>query len=643
MVCGDSHTATHGAFGALAFGIGTSEVEHVLATQCLVTKRSMNMGIHVDGALLPGVSSKDVILHIIGVIGTAGATGTVVEYLGSAIRSLSMEARMSLSNMSIEAGARAGMIAPDIKTFEYLKGKPLSPKGREWDLAVQYWSSLSTDDGAKYDKEIFINSADISPTLTWGTSPEDVVPITSVVPNPNDFNGVKRAGVERALDYMGLQPGTPMQDIEVDKVFIGSCTNSRLEDLRLAARIVKGRKIASNIKQAMVVPGSGLVKERAEAEGLHNIFLEAGFEWREAGCSMCLGMNPDLLLPRERCASTSNRNFEGRQGVFGRTHLMSPAMAAAAAIRGKLADVRDFLNDKEFKPSVPIEVIPQSDNQIEDDSAEYLDDTEEGEDLEKLTDIPTDTAENTKSTPTYSNIGKSKFTTLRGIAAPLEKSNVDTDAIIPKQFLKNIKRTGFADALFFPLRYNEDGSEIPEFVLNQQPYRHSKILVVTGPNFGCGSSREHAPWALLDFGIKAIIAPSYADIFFNNTFKNGMLPVIINDETKLKNIAAEAKAGREIEVDLVNLLVKDFCGNALAEFEVEEFRRHCLLEGLDEIDLTIQMEEDISKFEQKKKMKMPWLDGKGYMKGNEVGSRKIGPVDAHKLIDLQGKTGSLQW
>ena len=342
IVCGDSHTATHGAFGALAFGIGTSEVEHVLATQCLVTKKSFNMAIHVNGALPPGVSSKDVILHIIGIIGTAGATGSVIEYLGSTIQSFSMEARMSLSNMSIEAGARAGMIAPDQVTFDYLRGRPLSPRGKNWESALKYWSSLVSDDGAIYDKEIFVDAAEISPTVSWGTSPEDVVPITSVVPDPENFEGNKRKSAKHALDYMGLEPGTPMQDIQIDKVFIGSCTNSRLEDLRIAARIVKGKKIAPNVKEALIVPGSGLVKEQAESEDLDRIFLDAGFQWREAGCSMCLGMNPDMLLPRERCASTSNRNFEGRQGVLGRTHLMSPAMAAASAIKGRLADVRDF-------------------------------------------------------------------------------------------------------------------------------------------------------------------------------------------------------------------------------------------------------------------------------------------------------------
>ncbi|KAJ3040241.1 3-isopropylmalate dehydratase, partial [Rhizophlyctis rosea] len=345
VVCGDSHTSTHGAFGALAFGIGTSEVEHVLATQTLLQKRSKNMRIAVNGDLPEGCNSKDIVLHIIGIIGTAGGTGAVIEFCGSTIEVLSMEARMSICNMSIEAGARAGMIAPDDITFEYLKGRPLSPKGEQWEKAVAYWRSLRSDPGAKYDIEVEIDARDISPTLTWGTSPQDVVAITGVVPDPAKLSDpVKRAGMQRALDYMGLTPNTKMTDIPVDKVFIGSCTNSRIEDLRSAARIAQGRQVAPNV-QAMVVPGSGLVKKQAEAEGLDQIFRDAGFDWREAGCSMCLGMNPDQLTPHERCASTSNRNFEGRQGPKGRTHLMSPAMAAAAAVTGKLADVREILKE----------------------------------------------------------------------------------------------------------------------------------------------------------------------------------------------------------------------------------------------------------------------------------------------------------
>lgn len=340
LVCGDSHTSTHGALGALAFGIGTSEIEHVLATQCHVMKKSKTMRVALDGALGAGVTSKDLALEVIGTIGTAGATGHAVEYTGAAVRALSVEARMSLCNMTIEAGARTGMVAPDDTTFAYLKGKPMAPMGEQWDRAVTYWRTLASDADAAYDSELKIDASKIAPRVTWGTSPEDSLPITSAVPSPADYkNADKRAAVERSLAYMGLTPGTRLADIKIDRVFIGSCTNSRIEDLRAAAAVAKGRKLASHVR-AMVVPGSGLVKRQAEAEGLDRVFQDAGFEWREPGCSMCVGMNPDRLEPGERCASTSNRNFEGRQGKGGRTHLVSPAMAAAAAVTGRLTDVR---------------------------------------------------------------------------------------------------------------------------------------------------------------------------------------------------------------------------------------------------------------------------------------------------------------
>jgi len=342
IVCGDSHTATHGAFGALAFGIGTSEVEHVLATQTLIQTRAKNMLIKVDGELSKGCTAKDIVLAIIGKIGTAGGTGYVVEYAGSAIEALSMEGRMTVCNMTIEAGARAGLIAPDEKTFNYIKGRPKAPKGAQWDMAVSYWRTLKSDEGAHFDAVVELDASAIAPEVTWGTSPEDVVEITGVTPDPaNESDPARKAKIERSLNYMGLAPNTKMTDVAIDRVFIGSCTNGRIEDLRAAAAIAKGRKVASTVN-AMVVPGSGLVKEQAEQEGLDKIFIEAGFEWREPGCSMCLAMNADKLAPGERCASTSNRNFEGRQGKGGRTHLLSPAMAAAAAIAGTLADVRDY-------------------------------------------------------------------------------------------------------------------------------------------------------------------------------------------------------------------------------------------------------------------------------------------------------------
>ncbi|KAL9131548.1 MAG: hypothetical protein Q9217_000562 [Psora testacea] len=637
VVCGDSHTSTHGAFGALAFGIGTSEVEHVLATQTLITKRSKNMRVQVDGALAPGVSSKDIILHVIGVIGTAGGTGAVIEFCGSAIRGLSMEGRLSICNMSIEAGARAGMIAPDETTFKYLEGRPLAPRvdSVEWKKATRYWSSLGSDPGANYDRDIFINAHDIIPTVSWGTSPQDVVPITGVVPNPDDFpTEAAKIAARRALEYMGLAPGTRMEDIELDKIFIGSCTNARIEDLRAAARIVEGKIIAPNLKRAMIVPGSGLVKKQAESENLDKIFINAGFEWREAGCSMCLGMNPDTLSPKERCASTSNRNFEGRQGSGGRTHLMSPVMAAAAALRGKLADVRKLTNRNATpaKASPKLELTPEP---------SYID---AKDDMDRLLDIPEANQPITNSDTASSSGGQPKFTTVKGIAAPMEMSNVDTDAIIPKQFLKTIKRTGLGSALFYALRFNEDGSEKADFVLNKEPYRNAKILVVTGPNFGCGSSREHAPWALLDFGITCIIASSFADIFFNNTFKNGMLPLVIEDQSKLEKVAAEARAGREIEIDLINQQVKDTSGNKLAGFSVEEFRKHCLVNGLDDIGLTMQMESKIKKFECRRTAETPWLNGSGYLKrGERVGPTNIEAAPALKINRGQDINQPLEW
>ena len=642
VVCGDSHTSTHGAFGALAFGIGTSEVEHVLATQTLITRRSKNMRVQVDGPLAPGVSSKDIILHVIGKIGTAGGTGHVIEYCGSAIRALSMEARMSICNMSIEGGARAGMVAPDETTFEYLKDRPLAPTygTPEWDKAVRYWSTLRSDPDAKYDLEVFIDSKDIAPTVSWGTSPQDVIPITGVVPGPDDFREQsKKAACERALEYMGLTPGTPMQDIVLDKIFIGSCTNSRIEDLRTASRIVDGKKIAPNLKRAMVVPGSGLIKKQAEDEGLDKIFIDAGFEWREAGCSMCLGMNPDILSPQERCASTSNRNFEGRQGAGGRTHLVSPAMAAAAALVGKLADVRKVASPSQF---TPVKAEPKV------NLDPVVDDPVTDEDLDRILDVPE--GENSQGNTVSSGgpvggTGMPPFTQLKGIAAPMDRHNIDTDAIIPKQFLKTIKRSGLGSALFHAWRYDpSSGSEQKDFVLNHEPYRKAKILVASD-NFGCGSSREHAPWALLDFGIVCVIAPSFGDIFFNNTFKNGMLPIAITDSAAHAKIMEEAKAGHEIEVDLPNQLIKAANGNELAQFEVDGFRKHCLVNGLDDIGLTMEMADKISAFERKRTEITPWLDGSGYLKrrGQGQGPVKVEAVDVPKTNRGEVKGEPLEW
>ncbi|KAG6886056.1 hypothetical protein C0993_004046 [Termitomyces sp. T159_Od127] len=605
-VCGDSHTSTHGAFGSLAFGIGTSEVEHVLATQTLLQKKSKNMRITVDGDLLEGVTSKDVVLHIIGVIGTAGGTNCIIEYAGSVFRGFSMEARMSVCNMSIEAGARAGMVAPDEVTFQYLKDRPLAPKGEAWDRAVEYWKTLKTDDGAKFDIEINIPASDIIPTVTWGTSPQDVVPITGSVPDPSTISDeVKRASAERSLAYMGLIPNTPMEEIAVQKVFIGSCTNSRIEDLRSAARIVLAAgpdaKVAPNV-HAMIVPGSGLVKQHAEAEALDVLFKRAGFDWREAGCSMCLGMNPDQLAPGERCASTSNRNFEGRQGSGGRTHLLSPAMAAAAALTGKLTDVRKFLG-----PAAEAKIATAPKLKLA-SAFDFLDAPQAPPAPQPHHNQPMASASlPTKDLPS----GVEKFTVIKGIAAPLHIENVDTDMIIPKQFLKTLKRTGLANALFYTLRKDPLTGKDTDFVLNRKPYDKARILVVTGKNFGCGSSREHAPWSLNDFGIRCIIAPSFADIFKNNSMQNGMLPVVLPQED-CRALAEDAEAGLELEVDLEKQEVRRPNGKAPISFVTDAFRRHCLLNGLDDIALTMQKGDAIEEFEQKRSQQWPWLDGFGY-------------------------------
>ncbi len=453
------------------------------------------MRIQVDGgADLPtGITSKDLVLHICGLIGTAGGTGHVVEFCGDAMAGLSMEGRMTVCNMTIEAGARAGMIAPDQTTFDYIYGRPMAPApGPAWDQALEYWSTLPSDNGAVYDTEVSFSAFDVAPQVTWGTSPEDVLPVTGRVPDPADLESQgDHAGADamrRALDYMGLSPGVALEDLGVDKVFIGSCTNSRIEDLRAVADVVRAapegaRAVAPHV-EAMVVPGSGLVKMMAEDEGIDKVLESAGFQWREPGCSMCLAMNDDKLASGERCASTSNRNFEGRQGSGGRTHLVSPAMAAAAALTGRLTDVRKFAKQQ---------------------ARSY-------------------------ATATRPSAGMAPFTSAQGVPAPLRLQNVDTDMIIPAEHLKTIKRSGLGVHAFSRLRYNpEDGSEREDFVLNQTAYRGSPILIA-GDNFGCGSSREHAPWALLDMGIKCIISTSFADIFFNNCFKNGVLPIRVEQD-----------------------------------------------------------------------------------------------------------------
>lgn len=627
VVCGDSHTSTHGAFGALAFGIGTSEVEHVLATQTLIQAKSKNMRIQVNGTLSEGVTSKDLVLHVIGVIGTAGGTGCVIEFAGKAIEDLSMEARMSICNMSIEAGARAGMIKPDQTTFDYLKGRPLAPKGDKWEKAVAYWKTLYSDDGAKFDYDIQIDAADIVPTITWGNSPQDALPITGKVPDPTKvLDPIKKAAIERALNYQGLVPNTPLMDIKIDKAFIGSCTNARIEDLRAAAKVAKGHKKAANVKEVLVVPGSGLIKKQAEKEGLDKIFKDAGFLWREAGCSMCLGMNPDILAPEERCASTSNRNFEGRQGARSRTHLMSPAMAAAAAIKGHFTDIRDFEFRKTDEPAVQISA--EEDKALQDATYEHEKEPiadSPGAEEERINDIPEEPKN--KKQKAEGGVGMAQFTVLEGITAPLDKTNVDTDAIIPKQFLKTIKRTGLKDGLFYEWRFKKDpqtGKDIEtDFVLNIEPFRHAETLVITGDNFGCGSSREHAPWALKDFGIKCMIAPSFGDIFYNNSCKNGLLPIRVPQEEIVSKLFPLAKEGKKLTIDLPQQQIKNSeTGEVLIEhFEIEEFRKHCLVNGLDDIGLTLQKEEYIKSYEERRKDKFSFFEG---------GSKLLKPIKGSK-------------
>ncbi|GMM31475.1 3-isopropylmalate dehydratase [Martiniozyma asiatica (nom. inval.)] len=625
VVCGDSHTSTHGAFGSLAFGIGTSEVEHVLATQTLIHAKSKNMLIRIDGELADGITSKDLVLHVIGVIGTAGGTGCVIEFAGKAIRDLSMEARMSICNMAIEAGARAGMIAPDEITFDYIKGRPLTPSGAEWEKALSYWRTLYSDEGAKFDKEVIIKAEDIVPTITWGNSPQDALPITAKVPDPNNFSDpIAKSGVEAALEYMGLEPNTPLQDLKVDKVFIGSCTNSRIEDLREAAKVVRGHKKAENVKLALVVPGSGLVKKQAEREGLHKIFESAGFEWREAGCSMCLGMNPDILDPYERCASTSNRNFRGRQGALSRTHLMSPAMAAAAGIAGHFVDIRSFVYNEDGAQA-QLSLDSDEDKELQDAVYEHQKaplaegETEEEAQQDEINDIPPTTKQ------VEGTMGMEKFLTLSSVAAPMAKANIDTDAIIPKQFLKTIKRTGLSKGLFYEARFTkgEEGEDVAtDFVLNVAPFNKSQIICCSGPNFGCGSSREHAPWALKDFGIRSIIAPSFGDIFYNNSFKNGLLPIRIDQEIIESKLMPIAESQGELTVDLPNQQILGPNGEVLVDhFEVEAFRKHCLVNGLDDIGITLTKEEYIQKYEKNRKNKFSFI---------ETGCAKIIPVRGTK-------------
>ena len=530
IVCGDSHTSTHGAFGALAFGIGTSEVEHVLATQTLRQTRPKTMAVEVNGRLGPGVTAKDVILAIINEIGVHGGIGHVIEYRGDVIRELSMEGRMTICNMSIEAGARAGLIAPDETTFLYMKGRPQVPSGDAWDEALERWRALPTDPDAVFDRVVELDGNRIMPHVTWGTNPAQSVTVDGRVPDPEHVPEDQKESVRRALAYMALTPGTPISEITIDRVFLGSCTNGRIEDLRAAAAVIAGKQVAPGVK-AMVVPGSGLVKRQAEEEGLADIFMTAGFEWRDAGCSMCLGMNPDILQPGERCASTSNRNFEGRQGPGGRTHLVSPEMAGRGCHR------------RAFRRRPRGEAMRQ-------------------------------------------------MPVVTGRAIPLRRANVDTDQIIPAKHLKRIERTGYGPFAFEAWRQD------PDFILNDPAYKGAKIMI-TGPNFGSGSSREHAVWALDGLGIEALIGASFADIFKSNCFQGGILTVEL-PETDVDYLMSlcESNPKTEIVIDLPAEEVRLGDGSWTRRFEIDPFRKYRLHRGLDDISMTLEYEPDITAFEQ---------------------------------------------
>ena len=560
----------------------------MLATQTLLQKPSKNMRITIDGALGDGVTSKDIILHIIGVIGTAGGNGSVIEFAGEAIRSLSMEARMSICNMAIEGGARAGMIAPDEVTFEYLKGRPMAPP------ATPGTAPSSTGDPSPPTRTLPTIARSSSRRLTSNPPRRGVRPrktssaslassrtrriSTRHAVNPCNARSI--TWVSRRARRCKTSPSTRCSSVRAptvaSKTFAPSRPSPRAERWRTACT-------------PMVVPGSGIVKEQAEAEGLDVILKEAGFDWREPGCSMCLAMNPDKLLPGERCASTSNRNFEGRQGNGGRTHLVSPAMAAAAAVTGKLTDVRTLGSGAGLTGD-------DAPGKLE--SKDFLSDA--------LVVAPAPTKKDGGATGAG---GMAKFTTMKGVAAAMELQNIDTDMIIPKQFLKTIKRTGLGVSAFYEMRYDEQGNERPDFVLNRAPYRDASILVA-GNNFGCGSSREHAPWAINDFGIKCIISTAFADIFFNNCFKNAMLPIVL-DEPTVNALMADANAEQELEIDLPNQVIIRANGEKIP-FEVDAFRKHCLINGLDDIGLTMQQDADISSFEAKRSDLYPWLNGAGY-------------------------------
>ena len=542
IVCGDSHTSTHGALGALAFGIGTSEVEHVLATQTLPQARPKTMAITVDGALPEGVTAKDLILAIIAKIGTGGGQGYVLEYRGPAIRALTMAGRLTVCNMSIEAGARAGLVAPDDVTFAYLEGRPHAPSGAAWEAALDYWRTLPTDADATFDNEVVLDAATLSPYVTWGTNPGQALPLASSVPDPGSFaDPAARVAAERALTYMDLKPGTALRDVAVDTVFVGSCTNGRIEDLRAAATVLQGRQVAPSVRM-LVVPGSMAVRAQAEREGLDAIFTAAGADWRSAGCSMCLGMNPDKLSRGPAQRVHVQPQLRGPSGQ-GRAH---PPGLAGSRRRHR----RDRPPGRARRP------------------------VEEPPDMEP-------------------------FVTHAGRAVPLRRSNVDTDQIIPAEYLKRVSRAGFGEGLFAAWR------EDPSFVLNQPQYEGATILVA-GKDFGTGSSREHAVWALTDYGFRAVIAPRFGDIFRGNSTKAGLLPVVLPEAAVAAlQDAVEAEPATEVVVDLDNRLVTAEAAGIKASFEIDDYTRWRLMEGLDDIGLTLRHVDGITAFEHSRPAFLP--------------------------------------
>ena len=589
VVCGDSHTSTHGAFGALAFGIGTSEVAHVLATQCLWQRRPRTMQVELAGTMPPGCAPKDLALLVVASLGADGGAGHTIEFTGEAVRALSMEGRMTLCNMAIEAGARSGMVAPDEKTLRYLAGRPWAPRGAEWERSVERWQHLATDPVASYDAVRTIDVGGLTPMITYGTNPALAMGVDGAIPDPGDDPRLREA-----LAAMGFHPGEELRGRRIDVVFIGSCTNARIEDLRAAAAIMRGRTVAPGTR-VLVVPGSGAVKQRAEEEGLAAIFTRAGAEWREPGCSMCIAMNGDHALPGEYVVSTSNRNFAGRQGPDTHTILASPATAAAAAVTGRLTDPRELSgvlqNYARFhsRPFAPGGVAhPPSIHEYA-PSARLARNERSGNESHVFSEHPTETME--LHDPPPAGVTE-PLRTVHGPILLLPEEDIDTDQIIPARFLTTTVRTGLGRHAFADWRNKADGSPREDCALND-PRAAGCSILVAGRNFGCGSSREHAPWTLLDRGLRAVISPAIADIFRSNALRNGLLPVVVSPATHARLVA---RPWAEVEVDLERCVVVMPEGDEVP-FPVDPFARRCLLEGTDELGILLEYEERIAAFE----------------------------------------------